>query len=84
MHSALKRDGKPLYEYARQGIELEQVPRRVTIHDIRMLDLNRDACRFQLIAAKELISARWPRISVHHLVVAHIAALRQRQSVASF
>jgi tRNA pseudouridine55 synthase len=31
MHSALKRDGKPLYEYARQGIELEREARRVTI-----------------------------------------------------
>lgn len=32
MHSALKRDGKPLYEYARQGIELERPPRQVRIH----------------------------------------------------
>ncbi|WP_396268177.1 tRNA pseudouridine(55) synthase TruB [Ideonella sp.] len=34
MHSALKKDGKPLYEYARQGIEVERAPRQVTIHDI--------------------------------------------------
>ena len=34
MHSALKRDGKPLYEYARAGIELEREPRQVTIHRI--------------------------------------------------
>jgi tRNA pseudouridine55 synthase len=34
MHSALKRDGKPLYAYARAGIELEREPRRVTIHQI--------------------------------------------------
>ena len=27
MYSALKRDGKPLYEYARAGIELERAPR---------------------------------------------------------
>src|SRR5690554_3541293 len=32
MYSALKRDGKPLYEYARQGIELDRPPRPVTIH----------------------------------------------------
>ncbi|NJM43337.1 MAG: tRNA pseudouridine(55) synthase TruB [Brachymonas sp.] len=31
MHSALKRDGKALYEYARQGIELEREPREVHI-----------------------------------------------------
>ncbi len=34
MHSALKRDGKPLYAYARAGIEIEREPRRVTIHRI--------------------------------------------------
>jgi len=32
MHSALKRDGKPLYEYARQGITLERAARTITIH----------------------------------------------------
>ena len=34
MHSALKRDGKPLYEYARQGIVLERPPRDVYIHQL--------------------------------------------------
>lgn len=32
MYSALKRDGKPLYEYAREGIILEREARPVTIH----------------------------------------------------
>ncbi|HEY9446237.1 MAG TPA: tRNA pseudouridine(55) synthase TruB [Burkholderiales bacterium] len=31
MYSALKRDGKPLYAYARAGVEIERLPRRVTI-----------------------------------------------------
>ncbi len=35
MYSALKRDGKPLYEYARAGVELERAPREITIHKIR-------------------------------------------------
>ena len=35
MYSALKRDGKPLYEYARAGVELERTPREITIHKIR-------------------------------------------------
>ena len=34
MHSALKRDGRPLYELARQGIEVERAPRAVIIHDL--------------------------------------------------
>jgi len=36
MYSALKRDGKPLYEYARAGIELLREPRTVTIHGIEL------------------------------------------------
>lgn len=38
MYSALKRDGKPLYEYARAGIEIERAARRVSIHELRLLD----------------------------------------------
>ncbi|NWG87170.1 MAG: tRNA pseudouridine(55) synthase TruB [Hydrogenophilaceae bacterium] len=34
MHSALKRDGRPLYEYARQGIEIERAPRPVQVHEL--------------------------------------------------
>lgn len=42
MHSALKRDGKPLYEYARQGIELERAARLVTIHALELLTWDND------------------------------------------
>jgi tRNA pseudouridine55 synthase len=34
MHSALKKDGKALYDYARAGVEIEREARRVTIHRI--------------------------------------------------
>ncbi len=37
MHSALKRDGRPLYEYARRGIELERAARAVTIRRLDAL-----------------------------------------------
>jgi tRNA pseudouridine55 synthase len=37
MYSALKRDGKALYEYAREGIVLEREARVVTIHRLEML-----------------------------------------------
>ncbi len=40
MYSALKRDGKPLYEYARAGVELERAPRDITIHAIRWTNIN--------------------------------------------
>lgn len=37
MYSALKRGGKPLYEYARAGITLEREARPVTIHRLELL-----------------------------------------------
>lgn len=37
MYSALKRDGKALYEYAREGITLEREARDVTIHRLELL-----------------------------------------------
>jgi len=40
MYSALKRDGKPLYEYARAGVELERTPRNIMIHSIRWTAIN--------------------------------------------
>lgn len=36
MHSALKKDGKALYEYARAGIEVEREPRRIVIHALAL------------------------------------------------
>jgi tRNA pseudouridine55 synthase len=37
MHSALKHEGRALYEYARQGIEVERAPRRISVHAIELL-----------------------------------------------
>lgn len=37
MYSALKRDGKPLYEYARAGQTVEREGRAVTIHALELL-----------------------------------------------
>jgi tRNA pseudouridine55 synthase len=36
MHSALKKDGKALYEYARAGIEVERTPRDVQIFELNV------------------------------------------------
>lgn len=38
MFSALKKDGRPLYELARQGIEVERAARRVMIHRLELLE----------------------------------------------
>jgi tRNA pseudouridine55 synthase len=37
MYSALKRDGKPLYAYAREGKTLEREARAVTIHELDLV-----------------------------------------------
>jgi tRNA pseudouridine55 synthase len=42
MHSALKHEGRALYEYARAGIEVEREARRVTIHSIEIVDGDHD------------------------------------------
>jgi tRNA pseudouridine55 synthase len=42
MHSALKKDGKPLYEYARDGQTVEREARQVVIHDLELLDMRLD------------------------------------------
>ena len=34
MHSALKHEGKPLYEYIRQGVTIARASRRVTIYEL--------------------------------------------------
>lgn len=42
MYSALKHKGKPLYEYAREGIEIERPARPVTIYELRLLALRKN------------------------------------------
>jgi tRNA pseudouridine55 synthase len=38
MHSAKKKDGKPLYELARQGVEIERAPKVCTIESFTLSD----------------------------------------------
>lgn len=38
MHSALKHQGRPLYEYARAGIEIDRPPRKVTIRSLDWIE----------------------------------------------
>ena len=52
MHSALKRDGRPLYELARQGIEVERAARPVTIHALDVLAFAGDELRLSVSCSK--------------------------------
>lgn len=50
MFSALKKDGKPLYEYAREGIELDRPARTLLIHqlDVIKFEHNNAQCIIEL------------------------------------
>ena len=52
MHSALKRHGRPLYELARQGIEVEREPRAVVIHAIDCLGFGGDRLHLRVACSK--------------------------------
>ena len=52
MYSALKRDGKPLYQLARQGLEVEREARAVTIHELQLLEFSGDRCRLRVACSK--------------------------------
>jgi tRNA pseudouridine55 synthase len=52
MHSALKRNGRPLYELARQGIEVERAPRAVTVHAIDCLGFAGDTLTLRVACSK--------------------------------
>lgn len=52
MYSALKCEGKPLYEYARAGLVVERKTRRVCIHEIRLLDWSGDRFMFEVSCSK--------------------------------
>ena len=52
MHSALKRNGRPLYELARKGIEVEREPRAVTIYAIDLLGLIGDTLTLRVACSK--------------------------------
>ncbi|MET3134391.1 tRNA pseudouridine55 synthase [Oxalobacteraceae bacterium GrIS 1.11] len=52
MYSALKRDGKPLYEYARAGITLEREARPVTIHALEFLDYQAPFLKLSVTCSK--------------------------------
>jgi len=78
MYSALKRDGKPLYEYAREGIELEREPRRVSIYRLELLSLMGDEAVIDVDCSKGTY-VRTLAADVGELLGcgAHLAALRR-------
>ncbi|SHF86623.1 tRNA pseudouridine synthase B [Marinomonas polaris DSM 16579] len=52
MYSALKHEGRPLYEYARQGIVIERKRRRVTISNLTLVSRTEDTLTLDIQCSK--------------------------------
>lgn len=52
MYSALKRDGKPLYAYAREGIVLEREARNVVIHKLELVSYEAPFLKLEVTCSK--------------------------------
>lgn len=52
MYSALKRGGRPLYELARRGLEVERAARGIVIHTLSLQELRADAIDLSVECSK--------------------------------
>ena len=84
MHSALKQDGKPLYEYARAGITRERAARPIVIHELQLLDWQAPDLSFDVRCTKgAYIRVLAEDLAAQLGTIGHLAALR-RIGVAPF
>lgn len=52
MYSAIKVNGKKLYEYARKGVEVEVPKREIEIYDIQLLNIKNETIEFKVHCSK--------------------------------
>ena len=84
MHSALKQDGKPLYQYARLGLTRERARAHIVIHDMRLLEWQPPDVSFDVRCTKgTYIRVLAEDLAAQMGTIAHLAALR-RLGVAPF
>ncbi len=84
IYSALKHAGKPLYAYARAGIEIERAPRRVVVHKLELESFETERLAVSVTCSK----GTYIRSIAHDLgellgCGAHLVALR-RTAVGRF
>jgi len=78
MHSALKRDGRPLYELARQGIEVERAPRAVVLHQFICTGFGTDWLDAEVHCSKgTYVRVLGETLAAALGTVGHLAALRR-------
>lgn len=81
MYSALKFQGKALYEYARQGIEIERKKRQICIHKIEILAFDPPFAQIFVSCSKgTYIRVLAEDIADFSGSLAHLTALRRTQT----
>jgi tRNA pseudouridine55 synthase len=84
MYSAIKHQGKPLYEYARAGITIERKSRQVTIYQIDILEFAFPRLVISVRCSKGTYIRTLAEDMARHMgTVAHLTALR-RTATAGF
>jgi len=84
MHSAIKQDGRPLYEYARAGQWRERAPRSIVIHEMRLLDWRAPDLSFDVRCTKgAYIRVLAEDLAMRLATIGHVVGLR-RLGVAPF
>jgi tRNA pseudouridine55 synthase len=81
MHSALKRDGQPLYKLARAGGEVERVPRKVVVHRLTLIERRED----ELVVDVDCSKGTYVRVLAEDVgralgCGAHLSALRRMRA----
>lgn len=78
MFSALKHAGRPLYEWAREGVTIPREPRGVTIHSLELLSWKAPRLRFRVACSKgTYVRTLAEDIATQLGTVGHLVALRR-------
>ncbi len=80
-YSAVKHKGKPLYWYARRGIQVEVAAREITIHDLELVEYDADHLRVVITCSR----GTYARVLAGEIATAlgsagHLCALARRRS----
>jgi tRNA pseudouridine55 synthase len=81
MHSALKHQGRALYEYAREGIEVERAARHITVHRFSVLEWHEHTLVLDVLCSKgTYVRTLAEDIGAALGCGAHLSALRRTAS----
>ena len=80
-YSAVKHKGRPLYHYARQGLDVEVQARPIRVHDLELISYTPSELRVRLICSR----GTYARVLAHEIATAlasagHLSALSRLQS----